>query len=519
MTWFRVLITSVLFSLAFESISFTALAQSGTTPCEDSCKDKCKKGGDSCKKDIDRLKRLCTYTGRSAFCDAAKDRGCKASQDYCESMCFVDFSGPAQTCEPPAPEPPKPKPGGTSGEPHLVTIDGQYYDFQAAGDFLLTETVDGEVAIHIRQTAYTSKASINTAFGIRIGEIVLRYDLREPRWQVDRNGETVPFELLLDGSVDGVSVRLDGPKNILIAKPGIVAIHVNLRPEFRLDLYVTYLAEQPTRGLLGDSDGDPNNDVPLPAGAEIRTWVNTEFADKWRLSDAESLLPYAAGETVADFTLRPHPSEPALLSSVEMRAAYETCKQADVPSSQMASCAHDVAITGEDRFAEGWIDVPRADIVWSIDGQPTLVSQIAEVIHQASAETDGAEAEGLAPDNETPWETRIWIIYEADQFDADWQSTFLPLCRANALQTDTSCQCALELISSDESGADETVRARVAYLFTREEVATNSNALDALRSYSRRTNGPQSAATENPLIISDYRLYLSVKDLCVGAGQ
>lgn len=519
MTWLRILCLAFVFAVAGQSNFDFADAQGGTTPCEDSCKDKCKKGGDGCRKDIDRLKKLCTYTGRSAFCNAAKNRGCKASQDYCESMCFVDFGDTTPKCDPPSPDPTTPTTGGSFAEPHLITIDGQYYDFQAAGDFLLSETLDGEVSIHTRQSPFGPTASINTAIGVRIGEIVIRYDTRDPRWQASKGGESVPFELLLDGSVDDVSVKLDGQEKLLVAKPGVFAVQVNASTRVRIDAYVAYLGQQTTRGLLGNSDGDPTNDVVVPADTESRAWINTEFADRWRLNDENSLLPYGPGETVADFTIRPHPTERTQLSQNAIEAATKTCRDAAVPESQMAICIHDVALTGDTRFAEGLIDFDRADVVWSLGDQSTLVSDIKASISLQTSDSNVVSETPNAVDAPTDWRDEIWAIYDADAVQSDWKNTFIDSCEANSNRTQASCACAFEHITAADNSAPEDVKSRVAYMLTREEVNSNSNALDALRSYIRRTNATGNAADENRAIVADYRLYLSVKDQCAHLDQ
>lgn len=519
MNWLRYLCVALVLAFIAPDIGNIASAQNGAPPCEDSCKDNCKKGGDGCRKDIDRLKRLCAYTGRSMFCNAAKDRGCKASQDYCETMCFVDFGGNTPKCDPATPKPGSPNTGSSWAEPHLITIDGQYYDFQAAGDFLLSETLDGEVAIHTRQAPFGPAASINTAIGLRIGEVLIRYDTRDPRWQASKNGQSVPLELLLDGAVGDVSVKLDGQDKLLIAKPGVVAIQLNASTRFRIDVYVAYLGQQMTQGLLGDSDGDPHNDVPVPTDVEARSWIHTKFADQWRLNDADSLLPYRPGETVSDFTNRSHPAALVSLTESALEAATATCQEAAVPDSQLAICIHDVALTGDVRFAEGLIDFDRAGVIWTLSDQSTLVSEIRETTARQEPDEDaGSEAPSLtvAPSN---WKDEIWGIYEADAFQSDWRSTFVSKCEANPIRTEVSCACAFEYLLAEGNEAPEDVQSRVAYFFTRQEIVSNSNALDALRAYSRRTGQAQTAVDESRLIIADYRLYLSVKDRCAALDQ
>ena len=55
--------------------------------------------------------------------------------------------------------------GESVGDPHLQTLDGQEYDFQAAGEFTLLRSPDGSMEMQARQVPYPNIAdvSINTA--------------------------------------------------------------------------------------------------------------------------------------------------------------------------------------------------------------------------------------------------------------------------------------------------------------------------------------------------------------------
>ena len=257
----------------------------------------------------------------------------------------------------------------------------------------------------------------------------------------------------------------------------------------------------------------------MPTDTESRAWINTDFADRWRLNDEDSLLPYGPGETVADFTIRPHPTERAKLTQTAIEAAEETCRDAAVPESQMAICTHDVALTGDARFAEGLIDFDRADVVWSLGDQSTLVSDIKAAISTRTSDPDVVSETPTAVEAPSDWKDEIWAIYDADAFQSDWKDTFVASCEANPNRTEASCACAFDQITADVNSAPEDVKSRVAYMLTREEVNSNSNALDALRSFIRRTNATGNAADENRAIIADYRLYLSVKDQCAHLDQ
>ena len=62
----------------------------------------------------------------------------------------------------------------SNGDPHMRTIDGVPYDFQAAGEFTLLETPDGAVDVQVRQepAAGVERGAVsnNTAVAARVGD-------------------------------------------------------------------------------------------------------------------------------------------------------------------------------------------------------------------------------------------------------------------------------------------------------------------------------------------------------------
>ena len=80
---------------------------------------------------------------------------------------------------------------GSNGDPHLRTVDGQPYDFQAAGEFTLLRSPDGAIDIQSRQEPYgnSTSVSINTALAL------------------SANGRRVGLYVMPDNSLD---LKIDG---------------------------------------------------------------------------------------------------------------------------------------------------------------------------------------------------------------------------------------------------------------------------------------------------------------------
>ncbi|MGH8894918.1 MAG: hypothetical protein ACRDWY_16695, partial [Actinomycetes bacterium] len=120
-------------------------------------------------------------------------------------------------------------------------------------------------------------------------------------------------------------------------------------------------ASTSAQGLLGNANGDPNDDLAfrdgevLPAGSSPSV-IHGGFADSWRISDADSLFTYGANESTASFTDESFPSNVVTMADfteAEVAAASTVCVEAGVaPGPQFESCVFDIALTGDDSYAD-----------------------------------------------------------------------------------------------------------------------------------------------------------------------
>src|SRR5690606_5839249 len=97
-----------------------------------------------------------------------------------------------------------PDDGADNGDPHVHTVDGNRYDFQGAGEFVLLRDTEG-MEVQARHwpvrtanpvtdpaTGLTSCVSLNTAVAARVGEHRIAFQQR-------RTGDDGAPELLVDG--------------------------------------------------------------------------------------------------------------------------------------------------------------------------------------------------------------------------------------------------------------------------------------------------------------------------------
>jgi hypothetical protein len=280
--------------------------------------------------------------------------------------------------------------GSSDGDPHLRTADGLGFDFQAAGEFVLSK--NRTMTVQVRQAKYGAKpVSVNVAvaasidgnrFGLYLAcpstaevppvsdssanadaaRLTLSTPLCKPRVMVGGAevaiAETEPMHLQNGGQISRAGNRY-------------IAVSRDQLSQFALTVMSNYLnidvtandATDPAVGLLRGPNGDPHDDIVTRDERILREPIRfREFYDvyaaSWRVDASESLFDYGRGESTETFTDR---AFPALLASVEYlplklaRAAEATCRAAGVAEGYwLHACVLDVATTEDSSFANGF---------------------------------------------------------------------------------------------------------------------------------------------------------------------
>lgn len=296
--------------------------------------------------------------GLDAPPDAGWDAPADAPSDAPDATPDAPDAGPDAGSDAAPDAGPPGAPATTWGDPHLVTFDGLAYDFQAWGEFVLM-TDDAGFAVQVRQRAWGSSPSVavNTAVAAQLGDHrVALYVDASPPLRLDG----VPVDLA-DGATlalpAGAVARSGGTYELRWATGARVAVvlagsYLDVRPWLPLG--------QVVRGLLPSPDGLTSNDLTTRAGVVLAQPV--AFADlrdifgaSWRISQAESLFDYPAGQGTADFTDLDFPSSAiasGALPPAEAAAARAACAAAGVVvPATLEDCVLDVVATGDARFA------------------------------------------------------------------------------------------------------------------------------------------------------------------------
>ena len=287
----------------------------------------------------------------------------------------------------------------TNGDPHIKTVDGVRYDFQAAGEFVLLRGENMEIqARHTPvetnaplgpdgHTGLTSCVSLNTAFAARIGRHRITY-------QPNINGRPDPsgLQLRIDGklvqlSAQGISLGTDGrimqtsaPGGIQIEAPGGTVIVITpgwWAPYSLWFLNIDTRQMRATEGIMGAiARGNwlpalPNGTLmgPMPRDlAQRYKDLYGIFGNAWRVNDSTSLFDYAPGTSAKSFVIQNWPGgdstqnckPPALTEGFKplvpmARAVAERFAAGIVDVDRRADCIKDLMVTGDSAFVKTYL--------------------------------------------------------------------------------------------------------------------------------------------------------------------
>lgn len=291
----------------------------------------------------------------------------------------------------------------THGDPHIRTINGDRYDFQASGEFVLLRGINLE--IQARQTAVetdspmgpnahtglTSCVSVNGAVAVRVGRHRITY-------QPNLSGVPDPdgLQLRVDGelvqmSAQGVPlasgariIQTIAPGGIQIEAPGGTVIVITPGWWNRYQLWYLNIDARHVRakqGLMGSIA--PGNWLPAlpdgtfmgprPADLQLRyKHLYDVFGNAWRVTKESSLFDYAAGTSTETFTLESWPRGESSnscdlpeesqdpLKRLDLEVAKEHCAGIVDPD-RREDCIQDVMVTGDPVFAQTYLLSDKID--------------------------------------------------------------------------------------------------------------------------------------------------------------
>jgi von Willebrand factor type D domain/Peptidase of plants and bacteria len=304
-------------------------------------------------------------------------------------------------CDQKEPDPPD-GPAETNGDPHLTSLDGLHFDFQAAGEFWLVRSRSGDLRIQARQEPYekSTRVTVNTQLAMGIGgaRVTVGPGAAASDPPVVRVGGAPvalgPGARLPVGAGSVTRAAQGGSVEITWPDGSRVEVRAVGRWGVAARIALASARRRTVSGLLGDFDGSPSDDLADRKGRRIgyrveatddwgflrRFHVADEFepkffdalyddvGDAWRISRSESLLDYGPGESTKTFTNRKLPSRPVDPGDVSGRAdAERSCRARGVTEpGPLADCIVDLAATGNTAFADDAAAAQEAALVdWS----------------------------------------------------------------------------------------------------------------------------------------------------------
>lgn len=246
--------------------------------------------------------------------------------------------------------------GQAFGDPHLITFDNVSFDFQAAGEFILVRSIQGDAyEVQVRFKAISSAASVTTAMATSIGssEVSVEVDGSSGILRVGGLIVDIPLGGTLD--IGGGAIARDG-RNIEIdhgngdrTSIDVFSSFLNVTPEPSENH-----SQRSFEGLLGNRNGTPADDFRLSDGTVLTTPIAVdllygEFASSWLVPSSQSLLPGEAEQFVAPERIITIQSLPA-----ELRNHAELVVDASGISNPILREAAilDFALTGSQEFIE-----------------------------------------------------------------------------------------------------------------------------------------------------------------------
>jgi RHS repeat-associated protein len=255
--------------------------------------------------------------------------------------------------------------GDGHGDPHLDTVAGLHFDFQAAGEFLIAASQDGKYVIQARQQPWGTRVAFDTAIAANVDGDRIGVYAREPSF-VLVNGSPVN-ELAIDKRLPhgGLLQRHGKTVNIRWRSGGSLAV-TQVFDSLNYSFLPNADEAPKVSGLLGTGDGSwyeltgRDGSMIGISDPDFVAKLYEHVGSSWRVKQSESLFHYWPGESTATFTNLNIPSREVTASSMALtRSEAETICRAVGVHRQPAldDCILDVGVTGMPAFAAASVGI------------------------------------------------------------------------------------------------------------------------------------------------------------------
>lgn len=244
---------------------------------------------------------------------------------------------------------PHPGPGGGFwGDPHITTFDGANQPLMLIGEFDAAISAEMRLQLRTAATSQDSNVSYNVAAAIEADGAVIIADATaesEQRFRLD--GEPLTLESSEQHEMEnGVTISRFGNSYDVTAPSGhavVLTMHgASLDAHYYLPKDHAPGADEVT-GLLGDADGDVENDFFARDGSTIEDFTLEQFygeiAESWRVSDEDNLFDSPLTHDRSFPTAKPDPDENVIAWATKL------CTGMGLSGYYLEACITDVAAT------------------------------------------------------------------------------------------------------------------------------------------------------------------------------
>ncbi|MEZ5921659.1 MAG: VWD domain-containing protein [Parvularculaceae bacterium] len=276
---------------------------------------------------------------------------------------------------------------GVRGDPHLKSFDGQRFDLQSAGEFVVAKSMDDDFEVQARFEPYTdtSLASVTTAVAVMAGGYRITVN-REAKPALNVNGAAYDLsegDRLTLPDAHAMILRRGATYSIVLADD--TNVHISLGDIINFNILLAEARDGCMIGIGGDGDGERSNDFATADGERFMTPISHDdahgpFAQSWRVTTENSLFEYKDGEAPSTFVIAGFPEARARLDDLDLaaRARAETaCRDGGLTDPALVEeCVVDFALTGDQAFIASALSQQDGEFppAARVDGQPEIIA-------------------------------------------------------------------------------------------------------------------------------------------------
>jgi hypothetical protein len=262
-------------------------------------------------------------------------------------------------------------PKSNYNDPHLTTLDGVRYDLQTVGEFTLLKSTTNDLEIQTCQQPFgnSTSVSVNTAVAVKINGQRIGFYLNQGQLQVLVNGTTITLPDSTLYAIGQTLITREGDTYSLFTANNDVIQVTSLNTLLNVNVGLADNRQGQIIGLLGNNNNNPTDDFALRDGTALGGTLTTQqlygdYANSWRITQANSLFDYAPGQDTNTFTNLNFPQNIITIDTLDptLKAqAEQIARAAGITDPNLLNDAIlDIALTNNSpEFLQGYIALQR----------------------------------------------------------------------------------------------------------------------------------------------------------------